>query len=145
MLRDKPISGALVSKAAKKGQSVETAKNPAAVALGRQGGLKGGKARAKALSGEERSEAARHAARTRWRRQKETEMAVSFEVAQDHKPRAVEVLLKKYPEVSGVGVTRVGDGWGFKVNLSKPARRQLPRSFEGVPISTEIVGDVLAL
>jgi len=42
-------------------------KNPAAVALGRRGGLKGGKARAKALSGERRAEIARVAAMTRWK------------------------------------------------------------------------------
>ncbi|MEK6777619.1 MAG: hypothetical protein AABY87_12200 [bacterium] len=43
-----------------------TGKNPAAVALGRLGGLKGGKARADKLTPEERSEIARKAARTRW-------------------------------------------------------------------------------
>ena len=42
------------------------AKNPAAVALGRLGGLKGGKARAEALTPEERSEIARKAAKARW-------------------------------------------------------------------------------
>ncbi|MGD9980544.1 MAG: hypothetical protein AB7H66_08560 [Hyphomonadaceae bacterium] len=41
-------------------------KNPAAVALGRLGGLKGGKARAKALSAKKRSEIARKAAKKRW-------------------------------------------------------------------------------
>jgi hypothetical protein len=41
-------------------------KNPAAVALGRQGGLKGGKARAERLTPEQRREAARKAARARW-------------------------------------------------------------------------------
>ena len=41
-------------------------KNPHAVALGRLGGLKGGKARAKKLTPEQRSEAARKAARARW-------------------------------------------------------------------------------
>jgi hypothetical protein len=44
----------------------EREKDPAAVALGRRGGLKGGKARAAKLSAEERSEIARKAAATRW-------------------------------------------------------------------------------
>lgn len=44
-------------------------KNPAAVALGRLGGLKGGKARAISLSGEERSEIARKAAMARWKKE----------------------------------------------------------------------------
>lgn len=41
-------------------------KNPAAVALGRLGGLKGGKARAESLTPERRSEIAREAAKKRW-------------------------------------------------------------------------------
>ena len=41
-------------------------KNPAAVALGRLGGLKGGKARAEKLTDERRSEIARNAATKRW-------------------------------------------------------------------------------
>ena len=41
-------------------------KNPAAVALGRLGGKKGGPARAKKLTAEQRSEIARKAARMRW-------------------------------------------------------------------------------
>jgi len=41
-------------------------KNPAAVALGRLGGKKGGSARAKKLTAEERSEIARKAAKARW-------------------------------------------------------------------------------
>ena len=43
-------------------------KNPAAVELGRRGGLKGGKARAAKMTAEERSEAARKAAAARWKR-----------------------------------------------------------------------------
>jgi hypothetical protein len=41
-------------------------KNPHAVALGRAGGLKGGKARAKSLSPDKRKEIAKRAAKTRW-------------------------------------------------------------------------------
>lgn len=41
-------------------------KNSAAVALGRLGGLKGGKARAKALSSEKRKAIAKKAAKARW-------------------------------------------------------------------------------
>jgi hypothetical protein len=41
-------------------------KDPAAVALGRKGGLKGGKARAAKMTAEERTESARRAARVRW-------------------------------------------------------------------------------
>lgn len=46
----------------------ETGKNPAAVALGRLGGLKGGKARAEKLSAKKRSEIAKKAAAARWKK-----------------------------------------------------------------------------
>lgn len=43
-------------------------KNPSAVALGRLGGLKGGRARANKLSSEARRQSAKKAARARWSR-----------------------------------------------------------------------------
>jgi hypothetical protein len=46
----------------------DTKKNPAAVALGRLGGLKGGKARASKLTPEQRKEIAKKAAEARWKR-----------------------------------------------------------------------------
>jgi hypothetical protein len=47
--------------------AADEGKNPAAVALGRLGGLKGGKARAKALSAKRRVVIAKKAARARWK------------------------------------------------------------------------------
>jgi hypothetical protein len=44
-------------------------KNPNAVALGRLGGLKGGKARAEKMTPEQRKEIAQKAAKTRWKNQ----------------------------------------------------------------------------
>lgn len=46
--------------------AVEDGKNPAAVLLGRLGGLKGGKARARKLSAEQRKKIAQKAAISRW-------------------------------------------------------------------------------
>jgi hypothetical protein len=43
-------------------------KDPAAVALGRKGGLKGGRARADKLTADERTASARKAAQARWAR-----------------------------------------------------------------------------
>jgi hypothetical protein len=43
-------------------------KNPAAVALGRLGGIKGGEARAKKLTPEQRKEIAQKAAAKRWKK-----------------------------------------------------------------------------
>lgn len=48
--------------------SATGAKNPAAVALGRLGGQKGGKARAEALSPTKRSQIAKKAAAARWKK-----------------------------------------------------------------------------
>lgn len=50
----------------------DSTKNPAAVALGRLGGLKGGKARANNLTPEQRKEIAKKAAQTRWLKKKST-------------------------------------------------------------------------
>lgn len=46
----------------------DTGKNPHAVALGRLGGLKGGQARAKALSKKRRVEIAKKAIAARWKK-----------------------------------------------------------------------------
>ncbi|MCY4440665.1 MAG: hypothetical protein OXE53_10725 [Deltaproteobacteria bacterium] len=48
----------------------EPQKDPAAVSLGRRGGLKGGKARAATLSPERRAEIARKASAARWAKRK---------------------------------------------------------------------------
>ena len=55
--------------------NVNESKNPAAVALGRLGGLKGGKARAQKLSASARKRIAVRAAAARWskKRKKSTE------------------------------------------------------------------------
>lgn len=49
----------------------DSGKDPAAVALGRKGGLKGGKARAESLSPEQLSEIGRKGAKARWKKAKE--------------------------------------------------------------------------
>ena len=49
-------------------ENPDEGKNPHAVALGRMGGMKGGKARAEKLSARKRSQIAKRAAQTRWNR-----------------------------------------------------------------------------
>jgi hypothetical protein len=51
-----------------KGDLLSDGRDPAAVALGRKGGLKGGKARAESLSAKKRSEIAKKAAAARWKK-----------------------------------------------------------------------------
>ncbi len=61
------IASRIVEEATKEPtKEVKPKKNPAAVALGRLGGKKGGPARAKALTKKQRSEIAKKAAKTRW-------------------------------------------------------------------------------
>ena len=63
------LASQIVAEATQEEEPIQTPikeKNPAAVALGRLGGLKGGKARAKKLSPERRKEIARKAAKIRW-------------------------------------------------------------------------------
>jgi hypothetical protein len=50
----------------------DAGKNPAAVALGKLGGKKGGKARAAKLSGKQRADIAKKAAKARWSKQRES-------------------------------------------------------------------------
>jgi hypothetical protein len=62
-----PLVKAMIDELAKP----ERPKNPAAVALGRIGGLKGGKARAEKLSSKKRQAIARKAAKARWSKKEE--------------------------------------------------------------------------
>jgi hypothetical protein len=68
-----PVAAAIVVAKIATGEIAEAAglgddesKDPAAVSLGRRGGLKGGASRAKKLSAEKRSEIARHAAAVKY-------------------------------------------------------------------------------
>jgi hypothetical protein len=44
--------------------------------------------------------------------------------------------------VVGVGITRVGEGYGLKVNLRQEAKGSLPTEEAGVPIRVEVVGPI---
>jgi hypothetical protein len=48
------------------------------------------------------------------------------------------------PSVVGIGITRVGDGYGVKVNLdaSPSPDAKLPETIDGVPIRIEVVGPI---
>jgi len=69
--RDLNRLAAQIVKAATEGEiPPESTKNPAAVALGKLGGKKGGRARAEKLTPERRREIAQRAAATRWAKRK---------------------------------------------------------------------------
>jgi hypothetical protein len=67
----------------------------------------------------------------------------TLEQARVVKPRVRE-LFAEHAEVVGVGITRIGDSYGVKVNLrTAPASSvRLPDSLDGVPIQVEVVGAV---
>ena len=69
--KDENVTAFDIMKAATEDEEEQPAKkNPAAVALGRLGGKKGGPARARKLSVKKRKEIAKKAAKTRWERSK---------------------------------------------------------------------------
>jgi len=64
------LAAAIVAQTTNADASAKNGKNPAAVMLGRLGGLKGGKARAASLSSQRRKEIAKQAAVSRWHKTK---------------------------------------------------------------------------
>jgi hypothetical protein len=56
----------------------------------------------------------------------------------------VEQALAGLADVVGVGLTRVGRGYGVKVNLSRePAHPEsIPADVAGVPVRVEVVGKI---
>ena len=64
----------------------------------------------------------------------------TLEEARAAKKRVREALADR-PEVTGVGITRHGDGYAVKVDLAKPCPA-VPPEMGGVPVHSEIVGRV---
>ncbi len=57
------------------------------------------------------------------------------------KPQALAVF-KRLATVVGVGITRIGDGYGLLVNLQTAplSGGPLPADVDGVPVRVEVVG-----
>ena len=52
------------------------------------------------------------------------------------------VAFAAFPLV-GVGITRIGAGYGLKVNLSESVNLDcVPEQVDGVPVMTEVVGEI---
>ena len=64
----------------------------------------------------------------------------TLEEARAAKERAKEVL-SGLPVV-GIGITRVGDGYGLKVNLDAAPKTEVPAAVDGVPVRVEVVGKI---
>jgi hypothetical protein len=55
----------------------------------------------------------------------------------------VAQLMSGHPEVNGVGITRDGDGYAVKLNLSGRTKADLlPKQIDGVPVRIETVGAI---
>ena len=69
--------------------------------------------------------------------------ACTLDEARAAKP-LVEQALAGVAEVVGLGITRVGRGYGVKVNLSRaPAGAEdIPAEVAGVPVRVEVVGTI---
>jgi hypothetical protein len=59
------------------------------------------------------------------------------------KPAAQEAFAR-LGKVTGVGITRSGEGYGLKVNLQREvsAGTEVPKEVQGVPVKVEVVGTV---
>ena len=70
-------------------------------------------------------------------------MAATLDDARAAKEAALKVF-SALGKVVGVGITRVGDGQGAKVNLQTPPGPgvTLPESVEGVPVRVDVVGRI---
>lgn len=70
---------------------------------------------------------------------------MTLEEARAAKEHVRQVLSSIQTYVVGLGVTRVGNGYGLKVNLRRtvPSDIQLPSKVDNVPIIFEVVGEIV--
>lgn len=72
-----------------------------------------------------------------------------IEGANLEKARAAKALavsrLAGLAQVNGVGITRVGQGYGVKINLSEQLHpgTEIPAAIDGVPVVVELVGRII--
>jgi hypothetical protein len=70
-----------------------------------------------------------------------TPNTTTLEQARAAKPKALAVLAAL--PLAGVGITRIGSGYGLKVNLRQSvAVGAVPEQVDGVPVTTEVVGEI---
>ncbi len=70
----------------------------------------------------------------------------TLDQARAAKQKALEVY-GAHGRVVGVGITKLDEGYGLKVNFeSAPARPgEMPEEIDGVPVRTEVVGKIRKL
>jgi hypothetical protein len=67
--------------------------------------------------------------------------ACTRQQARAAKRKAAELFLA-IGAVAGVGITRIGEGYGLKVNLEHLPDSPLPTDVDGVPLRVEVVGAI---
>jgi hypothetical protein len=60
------------------------------------------------------------------------------------KPKAAQIF-SKLAHVNGVGITRVDEGYGLKVNLSALPEQSdlLPTEVDGIPVAVQVIGPIV--
>ncbi len=71
---------------------------------------------------------------------------VTFEQACAAQTVALQMLRQLAPKAA-VGITRLGDDYGLKVNLREPVRDgvNVPTQINGVPVRVHVTGEIRAL
>jgi hypothetical protein len=67
----------------------------------------------------------------------------TLEEARAAKKAALRVF-ERLTQVSGIGITRHGPGYGLKINVGSPLPKTatVPQEVEGVPVRIEVVGPI---
>jgi hypothetical protein len=68
---------------------------------------------------------------------------IQIEQARAAKQKAIS-LFAGLARVNGIGITRIGESYGIKVNLAEPPSDgvEFPQEVDGVPVVVEIVGHI---
>jgi hypothetical protein len=57
---------------------------------------------------------------------------------------AVEAVVSKLAPIVSIGLTRMGDDFGLKINIVRDPDGPVPPSVHGVPIRVEVTGKAVA-
>ena len=70
-------------------------------------------------------------------------MSIDLDCARAAKNLA-KAALAAIPGIVGIGITKIGKGYGLKVNLRSklPPGIEVPKTIGGVPVQVEIVGTI---
>jgi hypothetical protein len=75
--------------------------------------------------------------------EKDSTRGCTLDRARAAKPQALGKF-KRMAKVVGIGIIKIGNGYGLKVNLQGAPNRKLslPKKIKGVPVQIEVVGAI---